>query len=62
LAAGRSDDEIVEELFLASLSRFPDRTERQEALDHVRFTTDRKAALADVVWALINTREFILNH
>jgi hypothetical protein len=62
LAAGRSDDEIVEELFLASLSRLPDAPERRAALDHVRGAADRKAALADVVWALINTREFILNH
>ena len=62
-AAADSDDaRIVEELFLATLSRFPDRGERQEALAHLRAAQDRRQAYVDLVWALINTREFILNH
>ena len=36
--------------------------ERDRILDHLRAKGDRKAAMADVMWALINTREFILNH
>jgi hypothetical protein len=62
LAAGRRDADIVEELFLATLSRFPDEDERRDALEHVRAEADRPAAFRDIVWALINTREFILNH
>jgi hypothetical protein len=62
LAAKRTDEEVVEELFLASLSRRPDATEKQAALEHVRAKADRRAGFTDVVWALINTREFILNH
>jgi hypothetical protein len=58
----RSDAERVEELFLATLSRFPDRDERQAALEHLKDARDRQTAYVDVVWALINTREFILNH
>lgn len=60
--SGRDDETIVEELFLATLSRFPAAEERRSALDHVRSRSDRKKALADVLWALINTREFVLNH
>jgi hypothetical protein len=62
LAGGKSDREVVEELFLATLSRPPDAGEERAALDHVRAKGDRGAGFADVVWALINTREFILNH
>jgi hypothetical protein len=62
LAEKRSDEEIIEELFLATLSRLPDAAEKQAALGHVRAAADHKAALADTLWALINTREFILNH
>jgi hypothetical protein len=62
LTQGRPDAEIIEELFLATLSRFPDEGERRAALDHVRAAADRRAGLADTLWALINTREFILNH
>ena len=56
------DAEAVEELFLATLSRFPTGDEARSALDHLREGPDRASALADVLWALINTREFVLNH
>jgi hypothetical protein len=56
------DSDIIDELFLATFSRVPAEDERRAALDHLRSRTDRSAALADVVWALLNTREFILNH
>ncbi|QJX01003.1 DUF1549 domain-containing protein [Frigoriglobus tundricola] len=62
LAAKTADARIVEELFLATLSRLPDADERKAALDRVSAAPDREAGLADVLWALINTREFILNH
>ena len=58
----RCDMEAVEELFLASLSRPPSRDEARSALDHLRTSPDRASGLADVLWALINTREFVLNH
>jgi hypothetical protein len=61
LAEERTDEAVVEELFLATLSRFPDSDEKQAALEHVR-GKERAKGFADVLWALINTREFILNH
>jgi hypothetical protein len=62
LAGPRTDAEVLEELFLATLSRFPREKEKRTALEHVRGQKDRRSAFVDVVWALINTREFILNH
>ena len=62
LAADKTNAEVVEELFLATLSRLPDEHEKAAALEQVERAPDRAKALADVVWALINTREFILNH
>ena len=71
LAAGRvktlaasdvCDAQAVEELFLASLSRFPTWDEQRFALDRIRESPDSASGLADVLWALINTREFVLNH
>lgn len=58
----RCDAEAVEELFLATLSRPPSWDEARSALDHLRSVPDRTAGLADLLWALINTREFVLNH
>jgi hypothetical protein len=43
------DAEAVEELFLATLSRFPDGDEARAALDHLRTRSDRTAALFDVL-------------
>jgi hypothetical protein len=62
LSSKRTDAQIVDDLFLATLSRFPDEFERREALRHVRAKGDRKVGFVDLVWALVNTREFILNH
>lgn len=62
LAEKKKDADVVEELFLTTLSRSPDEHERKAALKHVAGKKDRKQAFAGILWALINTREFILNH
>jgi hypothetical protein len=62
LASTKSDDEIIAELFLATVSRFPDEREKRAAREHVAGKKDRRAGLIDVLWALVNTRELILNH
>src|SRR5262245_50334488 len=51
----------VEELYLAVLSRKP-RAEEAERL--VKFVEggDRKQRLRDVLWALLNSTEFVVNH
>jgi hypothetical protein len=62
VAEQKSNAEIVEEFYLATLSRLPDAAEREFALDHIAASDDRAEALFDIVWALINTREFLTNH
>jgi hypothetical protein len=62
LTGSKSDAEIVEELFLATQSRFPTDKEKAAALAHLHEKKDRRKGFVDIVWALINTREFILNH
>jgi hypothetical protein len=62
LESDRCDAEIIEELVLATLSRLPTRNELDAGLDHLRGGGDRAGAMADVFWALLNTREFVLNH
>src|SRR5262249_34388461 len=62
LQGSGADREILEDLFLATLTRRPNGDEVQSFEDYRRGTMDRVAAFTDVLWALINTREFILNH
>jgi hypothetical protein len=61
-ASDRSDAEAAEELFRAALSRLPSADEARAALDHLQGRRDRAQGLAGVLWALINSREFVLNH
>jgi hypothetical protein len=62
LAKNRTNEEIVEELYMATLARRPDAEEREFTLQHVESASDRTEALIDIAWALVNTREFVTNH
>jgi len=60
LKSGKTDDEVIEELFLATLSRRP-KAEEVEVAKRV-IAKDRKVGFEDVQWALLNTTEFLVNH
>jgi hypothetical protein len=62
LKSKMSDEETLNELFLATLSRYPTDRDRKAFAVHLQTASNRQAAFADTLWALINTREFILNH
>ncbi|HET6576367.1 MAG TPA: DUF1549 and DUF1553 domain-containing protein [Fimbriiglobus sp.] len=57
-----SNEQAVEELFLATLTRPPTANEKDKALEYMNGAKNRAEGLQEVMWALINTREFILNH
>lgn len=58
-----TDEALVEELYLMALSRFPTAEERQLTLQHLTENRgSRRAAAEDVVWALMNSKEFLYNH
>lgn len=60
-----TDEERVETLFLATLSRLPDDAQREKFVAYVKYggpTADRRQSLGDVLWALLNSAEFGLNH
>ena len=52
----------VGELFLVTLSRPPTPAEAKRLTAHVEAGPDRRRALADVFWALLNSTEFAVNH
>ncbi|HYE98188.1 MAG TPA: DUF1553 domain-containing protein, partial [Planctomycetota bacterium] len=61
LAEKKTPEQIVDELFLRSLSRRPTDAERAKLLpsiDPKNLQTD----LEDVFWAILNSNEFIFNH
>jgi hypothetical protein len=61
-AAEMNADEWVRQAYLRTLSRPPDAQEFKDCLTHIRQLEDPVAGLQDVLWALLNTQEFITNH
>ena len=61
-SSNRSADEIIEELYLTTLSRFPSDAERKLMAQAFDDTKDRRSAVEDVLWTLLNTKEFVFNH
>ncbi len=62
LAAGRSVEELIEELYLAAVCRVPDDAEMAAARAHVETRESPAEGLEDVCWALLNTDEFLFQH
>jgi hypothetical protein len=52
----------VRELYLWVYARKPDAQEQQVALSHLEKSPNKQQAYEDIVWALINTKEFLFNH
>ena len=60
MAAGKSDSEALEEMYLATLCRQPSSHEQSILGVRVRQAYDRRRALEDVLWGLLNSKEFLL--
>jgi len=55
--------EFVERVYLTILSRYPTDEEQEIAIDYLSSSgLDRRSAAVDIVWALINTKEFLCRH
>jgi hypothetical protein len=53
---------IIEELYLCSVSRPPTQTEANRCLELVRGASSPREGLEDLLWAMLNTREFQFCH
>jgi Protein of unknown function (DUF1553)/Protein of unknown function (DUF1549) len=62
IAAKKTDAEIVDELYFAALGRPPRPSEIESLTRYIAAHKDRKAALEDIIWAVLNTKEFLFNH
>jgi hypothetical protein len=73
LAKKMQDGEILEQLYLATLSRLPNEAEFKAALAHITKNVDlgktpaeketnKRKAWEDVHWALLNSKEFLFRH
>lgn len=53
---------VIQQAYLRSLSRYPTASESDRALKYFEETGDPARGAKDLLWALINTKEFIVNH
>jgi hypothetical protein len=53
---------IVRELYLVALSRDPSSTELAAASKHLTTAKDRRQAVEDLGWVLVNSKEFLFRH
>ena len=60
LKANKSDEEALEDLFLAALTRRPTADEME--VGKRVLAKDRKTGLENIQWALLNSTEFLVNH
>ncbi len=62
MAGPGSDRSRLDELYLTALSRTANDDEAKVALTHVEKRADKRKAWEDVLWAVLNTREFLFRH
>lgn len=60
-----TNEQRIETLFLATLSRYPEPAEQEKMLEYVEAASsdaERSSALGDILWALLNSAEFTFIH
>ena len=65
MSEGKSPIEILDEFYLAALSRHPTETEQQFWAQHIDVNasaSSQRAILEDMVWSLLTCNEFVTNH
>jgi hypothetical protein len=53
---------LVDELYLRTVSRMPTRDERDAAVEYLSSAQSVSSGMRQLLWVMLNTKEFILNH
>src|SRR5262249_40549590 len=54
--------EAIDEIYLSTLSRNPNEKEKGMTLSYVEQPPTPKEGYEDLMWAILNSREFVFNH
>ena len=62
LASGKPAAELINELYWTALTRPATPTEITALSRYLEEATDKRAALEDITWAIVNSKEFVMRH
>ncbi|QDV47013.1 hypothetical protein Enr13x_69220 [Stieleria neptunia] len=62
IESDRSLENVVRQAYLRTLSRYPDDDEQQIAIDYINESENKTNGIEGLMWALVNTKEFIISH
>ena len=54
--------ELVRQLYLTAFSRYPSATESKSTAAFLAASDNRDDAIRDLIWAIVNTQEFMFQH
>ncbi|MCA9410671.1 MAG: DUF1549 domain-containing protein [Candidatus Omnitrophica bacterium] len=57
-----NDEKVLDELYLAAFSRRPLAEERKSIEVYLADSENRQAVFEDVLWSILNSKEFVFNH
>lgn len=57
-----NDADMVRELYQVAFARLPSDAELESVIDYINGRENRREAMEDLVWTLINSKEFLFNH
>jgi hypothetical protein len=60
--SGKTPEQITRELYLVALSREPTAAEKEASVKHLSAAKNRREAVEDLGWVLINSKEFLFRH
>jgi hypothetical protein len=56
------DEKLIDELTLTFFARFPTAEEQRLATDHLKKAKERRVAVEDLAWGMMNSLEFLFKH
>ena len=62
VAEKKTHDQILDEIYQRCFSRLPTEKERTAIQQEISTQENKTQALEDILWALLNSREFVFNH
>jgi hypothetical protein len=62
LSSGKPSKDIIDELYWSALTRSPGKEELEADRTCLERAEDKRAALEDIAWGLLNAKEFLLRH